>query len=89
MLVHYAIRYRVLEGLDGFLGKWITGWVAAWLGSPVLGHWFSGVQIGNVYIVPALIGGFIGAFLPAAIWKARAKALRPALFNLQETHRAA
>ena len=63
--------------------------VAAWLGSPVLGHWFSGVKIGEVYIVPALVGGFIGAFLPAAMWRARAKALRPSAFDVQETHRAA
>ncbi|HTS68929.1 MAG TPA: hypothetical protein VMO17_08085 [Terriglobia bacterium] len=70
LIVHYAIRYRVLDGFDGFLWKWVVGWVGAWIGSPVLGHWFSRIQISNVYIIPALLGSFIGAFLVTAIWKA-------------------
>lgn len=39
-VIHYIVGYRFLSGVDGFLGKWITGWLGAWLGSPVLGHWF-------------------------------------------------
>lgn len=73
LIVHYAIRYRVLEGADGFLAKWVVGWVGAWLGTPVLGHWFNDVHIGSVYIVPAFLGAFIGAFLTTAVWKAEAK----------------
>jgi uncharacterized membrane protein YeaQ/YmgE (transglycosylase-associated protein family) len=73
VVVHYAIRYRVLAGADGFLWKWVVGWVGAWLGTPVLGHWFNGVNISHVYVIPAFLGGFIGAFLAAAIWKAEAK----------------
>ena|ERR1700752_5207021 len=75
LIMHYIVRYRVLEGADGLLWKWIVGWVGAWLGTPVLGHWFYGVAISNVYIVPAFLGGFIGAFLAAAVWKAESKAL--------------
>ena len=75
LIVHYAIRYRVLDGTDGFLWKWIVGWVGAWLGSPVLGNWFSGVHISTVYIIPAFIGGFIGAFVATAVWKAESKSL--------------
>jgi uncharacterized membrane protein YeaQ/YmgE (transglycosylase-associated protein family) len=70
LVMHYAIGYRVLDGVDGFLSKWIVGWVGAWLGSPVLGHWFLGVSISHVYIIPAFLGGFIGAFLATAVWKA-------------------
>jgi uncharacterized membrane protein YeaQ/YmgE (transglycosylase-associated protein family) len=73
LIMHFAIRYRVLTGADGFLSKWIVGWVGAWLGSPVLGNWFQGVRISNVYIIPAFIGAFVGAFLVTAIWKAEAK----------------
>ncbi len=73
LIVHYAIGYRVLDGVDGFLWKWVVGWLGAWLGSPVLGHWFSGIHISNIYIIPAFLGGFIGAFLAAALWKAEAK----------------
>ncbi len=73
LIMHYAVRYRVLNGGDGFVAKWIVGWVGAWLSSPVLGHWFSGVSISSVYIIPAFLGGFMGAFLAAAVWKAEAK----------------
>jgi uncharacterized membrane protein YeaQ/YmgE (transglycosylase-associated protein family) len=73
LIVHYVVRYRVLEGFDGFLWKWVVAWVGAWLATPVLGDWFTKVQISHVYIVPAFIGGFAGAFIAAAIWKAEAK----------------
>ena len=75
LVVHYAIRYRVLDGADGFLWKWIVGWVGAWLGTPVLGHWFRGFSISAIYIVPAALGAFMGAFFIAAVWKAEAKIL--------------
>lgn len=89
LIVYYAIRYRFLDGVDGFFGKWIAGWVVAWVASPVLGFWFTGVKISTVYIIPAFIGGFIGAFAPAAICKARSKAIRPVMFEVHETNRAA
>ncbi|MGH9454987.1 MAG: hypothetical protein ACRD2O_13550 [Terriglobia bacterium] len=75
LIVHYAIHYRFLEHIDGFFWKWIVGWIGAWLGTPVLGHWFDGVRISTVYIIPAFIGAFIGAFAAAALWKGHAKAL--------------
>ena len=89
IVMHYAIRYRVLDGIDGFVGKWIGGWVVAWLASPVLGHWFAGADISHVYIVPAFIGGFIGAFAPAAFWKARAMAVKPRALDMHQTPKAA
>jgi uncharacterized membrane protein YeaQ/YmgE (transglycosylase-associated protein family) len=89
LVVHYAIRYRFLEGFDGFMGKWIAGWVAAWLGSPVLGHWFAGVEIAGIDILPALVGAFTGAFALPAIWKAKAGGLKPRGFDAHETQKAA
>jgi uncharacterized membrane protein YeaQ/YmgE (transglycosylase-associated protein family) len=73
VIVHYGVRYRVLAGFDGFLAKWVVGWIGAWVGSPVLGHWFADAHISGVYIIPAFIGGFVGAFLTTAVWKAEAK----------------
>jgi len=70
IVMHSIIRYRVLGGVDGFVAKWIAGWVGGWLGSPVLGHWW--FQIQNIYVVPALVGAFIGAFLCVAFLKASA-----------------
>jgi uncharacterized membrane protein YeaQ/YmgE (transglycosylase-associated protein family) len=73
-VLHYVIRYRFLDGFDGFVGKCIAGWVGAWLGSPVLGHWFERAKLANVYLIPALLGAFVGAFVVVAIGKALAKA---------------
>jgi uncharacterized membrane protein YeaQ/YmgE (transglycosylase-associated protein family) len=72
IVIHSIIRYRMLEGVDGFFAKWIAGWIGAWLGSPVLGHWW--VRIQNVYLIPALVGAFVGAFLFVALAKANALA---------------
>ena len=74
VVIHYVIRYRFLEGCDGFLGKWMVGWLGAWLGSPVLGHWFERVKLADIYLIPALLGAFAGAFAGTALWKAATKA---------------
>lgn len=89
LVVHYAVRYRVLDGFDGFLMKWIAGWVGGWLGSPVLGHWFAGVHIGGVFIIPALIGGFVGAFVPVAMLKAEARTKKVPVLEIHKTQEAA
>lgn len=54
LLYQYGFRYRFLAGIDSFVGKIALGWIGAWLGSPVLGHWFREVQ--GVYIIPAILG---------------------------------
>ena len=87
VVMHYGIRYRVLNGADGFFAKWIAGWLGAWLASPVLGHWFAGVEISTVYVIPAFVGAFMGAFGFAAV--AKAKSLQPHAFDVHETHKAA
>ena len=75
IVVHSIIRYGMLKGVDGFLAKWIAGWLGAWLGSPVLGHWWFKIQ--NVYIIPALVGAFVGAFSLPYLVKANASGLAP------------
>jgi uncharacterized membrane protein YeaQ/YmgE (transglycosylase-associated protein family) len=77
LVIHYLIRYRCLEGFDGFLGQWIAGWVGAWLGSPVLGHWFRGLQLAGIYLVPALVGAFAAAFIATGTSKVVSKVLSP------------
>lgn len=72
-VLHYLIRYRVLSGFDGFLSKWVIGWVGAWLGTPVLGHWFGALQLAHVYLIPALVGAFATAFMGASFCKVLAK----------------
>ena len=76
---HYVIRYRFLEGNDAMVGKVIIGWLGAWLGSPVLGHWLWKVE--NVYIVPAILGAIATIHLTILMGKALAKlaSMRPAV----------
>ena len=31
LVLHYLVKYRTVEGFDGFLGKVIIGWLGAWL----------------------------------------------------------
>jgi uncharacterized membrane protein YeaQ/YmgE (transglycosylase-associated protein family) len=73
LILHYVARYSVLKGVDGFIAKWIFGWIGAWLGTPIFGHWTGAV--GYAYIIPALLGAFTLAFLPTAIVKAVARAI--------------
>lgn len=53
---HYGLHYYVTPGLGSFFSKIVIGWVGAWLGTLVLGQWWDGLNYGNVYYVPALIG---------------------------------
>jgi uncharacterized membrane protein YeaQ/YmgE (transglycosylase-associated protein family) len=76
-VIHYLIKYRCLEGFDGFLGQWIIGWIGAWLGSPVLGYWFKPLKLAGIYLIPALIGAFAVAFIATAVSKAISKSVAP------------
>lgn len=60
-VVHWGLRYRLFQGVDGFIGQWIVAWLGAWLGPAVIGHWFGSVMLWNIYILPALVGAFAGA----------------------------
>lgn len=66
LIIHSALHYRFFVGAEGFFGQWIVAWICAWLGPAVFGHWFGPVMLWNVYIIPALIGAFVGAFLAPA-----------------------
>ena len=55
-VLHYLLKFYVAPGLASFFGKVIIGWFGAWLGSPVFGYWFAGVQYRQVYIIPAILG---------------------------------
>jgi len=72
VVFHFVLRYRFLEGIDSLFGKIALGWLGAWLGSPVLGHWLFSFE--GVYIVPAVVGAVVAVFLTVLFWKARAKA---------------
>lgn len=79
VIYHNGIRYRFLEGNDALFGKMIVGWLGAWLGSPVFGHWSGKIE--NVYIVPAILGAIAAIQLTVLTCKALAKvaSMRPAV----------
>jgi hypothetical protein len=68
---HNVIRYRFLEGNDALFGKLIVGWLGAWLGSPVLGHWLWKIE--NVWVVPAILGAIAAIHITVLMWKGFAK----------------
>jgi uncharacterized membrane protein YeaQ/YmgE (transglycosylase-associated protein family) len=76
-VLHWAVRYRFLQGAEGFFSGWIVGWICAWLGPAVFGHWFGSVMLWNIYVVPALVGAFAGAFLATAVCRAAASVWSP------------
>lgn len=61
IIMHFVFKYYVRSGWNSFISKVIFGWIGAWLGSPVFGHWFESVKYENIYIIPAILGSI--AFL--------------------------
>lgn len=55
-ILHFGLKYYVTPGLWSFCSKIVVGWIGAWLGSPVLGHWWPGLQFEEVYYIPAILG---------------------------------
>jgi len=62
-ILHYGFKYYVRAGAVSFLSKVVIGWIGAWLGSPVLGHWWEGLNYGQVYYVPAILGSLAALIL--------------------------
>ena len=65
VILHFGFKYYVRPGFNSFISKVIFGWIGAWLGSPVFGYWFAGLNYGRVYIIPAILGSL--AFLILSI----------------------
>ena len=57
-ILHFGFKYYVKPGMNSFLAKVIFGWIGAWLGTPVFGSWFSGLNYEGVYYIPAILGFF-------------------------------
>jgi uncharacterized membrane protein YeaQ/YmgE (transglycosylase-associated protein family) len=58
-ILHYGFKYYIVPGFWSYLSKILIGWIGAWLGSPVFGEWWEGVNYGEVYIIPAILGSFL------------------------------
>ncbi len=62
-ILHYGFKYYVRAGAVSFLSKVVVGWIGAWLGSPVFGHWWEGLNYQQVYYVPAILGSLAALIL--------------------------
>ena len=54
--LHFGLKYYIMPGWGSYVSKVIIGWFGAWLGSPVFGYWWQGLNYKDVYIVPAILG---------------------------------
>jgi|YelNatPaOPRAMG01_1025707.scaffolds.fasta_scaffold104681_1 uncharacterized membrane protein YeaQ/YmgE (transglycosylase-associated protein family) len=55
-VLHFLIKFYIMPGWWSYASKVLIGWVGAWLGSPVFGYWFQGLNYKQVYIIPAILG---------------------------------
>lgn len=57
-ILHFGLKYYVRPGINSFISKVIFGWIGAWLGTPVFGRWFEGLNYQDVFYIPAILGSF-------------------------------
>lgn len=68
-ILHYGAKFYIVPGTTSFLAKVILGWLGAWLGSPILGYWWAGLNYEQVYFIPAILGSFALLVLAVDILK--------------------
>jgi uncharacterized membrane protein YeaQ/YmgE (transglycosylase-associated protein family) len=73
-VLHFGFKYYVTPGLASYFSKIVIGWVGAWLGSPVFGHWWEGVNYQQVYFIPAILGSLALLVLAVDVVKTFARA---------------
>ena len=57
-VLHYGLHHYVTPGIWSFCSKVAVGWIGAWIGSPILGHWpaIPNLHYGEIYYIPAILG---------------------------------
>lgn len=55
-VLHFVFKFYIISGWWSYASKVLIGWVGAWLGSPVFGHWQHGLNYKEVYVIPAILG---------------------------------
>jgi uncharacterized membrane protein YeaQ/YmgE (transglycosylase-associated protein family) len=80
---HSMLKLRVLHTGEGYLCQMIMGWLGAWIGSPVLGHWSWMVPSSNVYLVPAILGSGAAIYTLIALFRIVESLLAP--LSMRET----
>jgi len=75
LLIQYVARIEPIKGIRGLINNICVGFIGAWLGHPILGHWFKPVRIWDVYIIPALLGSALLIYIFSTIMECVLKAL--------------
>ena len=75
-ILHFAFKFYIMPGWVSYISKVVIGWVGAWLGSPVFGHWWNGLNYKEVYIVPAILGSLSILIFAVDFIKTRASVLK-------------
>ncbi|MFB3059784.1 MAG: hypothetical protein ACE10C_00255 [Candidatus Binatia bacterium] len=55
-IMHFGMNYYVTAGLSSYFSKVVIGWVGAYWGMRMLGAWWEGLNYGQVYFIPAILG---------------------------------
>lgn len=55
-VLHFGYKYYIVPGWGSYAAKVTIGWFGAWLGSPVFGYWWPGLNYKDIYIIPAILG---------------------------------
>ena len=75
-ILHYGIKFYIVPGTGSFISKVIIGWIGAWLGSPVFGHWWEGINYQDIYIIPAILGSLALLIIAVDLVKAASEVCR-------------
>ena len=80
-IVDNVVKLRVLNKAEGFLGEWIIGWIGAWIGSSVVGHWGWMVPDSSIYLGPAIISSLASVYMSVVLVKLAGSLLSPLLLR--------
>jgi uncharacterized membrane protein YeaQ/YmgE (transglycosylase-associated protein family) len=61
LFFHSVPKPRPL-GIAAYMGQLIVGWLGAWIGSAVVGHWGWIIPTTNVYVLPAFISSLAASY---------------------------
>ena len=75
LLMQYVARIEPIKGIRGLINNICVGFIGAWLGHPIIGHWFKPIRIWDVYIIPALLGSALLIYIFSTIMEFVLKAL--------------
>ena len=77
-IMHFGFKYYIVPGFWSYLSKVLIGYIGAWLGSPVFGKWWEGLNYQEVYIVPAILGCLFAIIFAVDLVKTTKGAKAPA-----------